>query len=277
MPTPLLLDPGAVADDLIAAPKAPPISSGPDPEVIDTAGRIFDPKLFRRHHDGTPFRNVQGEFMPRGARKNSNGSNGSTDLPAHQEKNGTAPSAEEVSPGQGPIPSTPEINAWGATERRQASGIPEPAPAPPSPEATPPGASVPAPPIGIDTSEDAAELATRTLYFTAGCFFGDMEEATPDKLEHENLRQSAAAYIRTLGWRGTAGTLMLVRVAAYLLKVARKPKGAATVKKWLEDFKTRRKADAAKAVKPEVNGSGRATHAPVSLVPSGRYTERAGA
>jgi hypothetical protein len=269
MNEPLLLDPGTVADDLLSSPTIEPKTETelPKPSVEgakDPAGRVFDPARYRSRPDGTPFLNKQGYFMPRGGRKPSS----STPQP---------PPAADPGPVATPAPE-PEKSAWDATERASAAGETLPPVATPGDPAQAPGA----PPNGpnpsaqtiADTSEDAAELGTRTLYFTVGCVFGSMDEANPEKLEHENLRSALAAYIRTLGWKGTAGTLAFVRVAAYVLKVARKPKGAETVKKWMADFKARRRA-APKPVQPVPSTPGqRAENAPVSIMP--RFSERVG-
>ena len=267
MSEPLLLDPGSVAEELIAGPPSAPAPSTveakpaskepkeakapliPAEQVKDKSGRFFDPSK-HKIRDGKPLINVHGFFMPRGGTSNEK-----------------IRQREQAAAGQ------VGAGAWSAEDKAESSG----APAPADPQKNEASAGGPtqaeATANANDASNDAAEVATRALYFTVGSLINSMDEATPTAAEHENFRLSAAAYFRTLGWKGTALTCFVLRVLAYLLNVAQKPAAAAKVKEWLAEFRAKKKAP--RPVEPEANEPTRkATSAPVSIVNGVRLTER---
>jgi hypothetical protein len=226
MNEPTLLSPDAVAANLMAAPSEPaapvPVSEKQIPITpdgkIDKGGKIFDPARHKSNSDGTPFLNRHGRFMPIGGRKK---------LGAAET---TAPLVDDPA---APL-NQPEPPVWSEAARAAAAA--------PSPEAQAAAGKTAGPAAALteDQSDDAAEVLTQTLYFTVGVLIGSTEAATPEKSEHVNFCKAASAWIRTTGWKGTALTCFVLRVCAYLLRVARKPEAAETIQKWMRAFKEKK-------------------------------------
>lgn len=292
MSTPTLLDPAAVAADLIGAapaaavapaatptPSAPqtqptaeiPAPSGPKMPTpdgkIDRAGRVFDAARYKSRPDGSPFLNKDGYFMPIGGKRKAVA--GAAPAPAAQPIQPAAPDSKTLFDA---LPPGPSGAAWSDVQQAEAAkAVPNPAAA----EAAAEAAKADDPMAGVDTSADAAEVLTRTLYFTTGVLIGSVDEATPPKSEHENFRQAAAAYIRTTGWKGTPLVCLILRTCAYLLSTFQKPKAAAKVQEWLSDF---RKAKPAQYVAPERPQPAQSQQTRPASAPAyvGGFSERAG-
>jgi hypothetical protein len=273
MNEPLLLDPSSVASSLLALPEAPPPAPVPSAEdLVDGAHRKFDPTRHKSKPDGTPFVNKYGFFMPIGGKRSR-----STPAPVAQPAAASTPPAQEPNAAAASIPPKPpeaEKPAWGPAAHAAAAGV-DFTPQPERTETPPPAPGTPTPPPaaapGIDNSEEAAEVGTRALYFTVGILIGSPEEATLDKAEHANFHRAAAAYIRSTGWKGTPLTCLVLMVCAYLLRTFQKPVAAAQVKKWLADFKAKKKPPV--PVQPSAPAAGVAQQANASLKP--RFVERA--
>ena len=235
------LDPSAVAANLMATPAAtaaPAVSYGPAPVPVKDR-RPWDSNKFKSRPDGTPFVNRQGYYMPKGGKKplrvyTAVGSEVPSAVPMTPPAEPDQPAPEvlpvaEPSPAPAAAPVAPEVPAWSAAEQAEAgkaaagSGMPGAAPAPDAE-------------TGVDNSADAADVGCNVLYFIVGLIFDAHEEATPGKAEHENFVRTAAAYIRTTGWRATAGIAFLLRCLAYVLSVMRKPKAAAKVREYVNDM-----------------------------------------
>jgi len=195
-------------------PVVAPVTHGPAP--IDKAGRLFDPKHYRANADGSPFLNAKGYFMPRGGRK------AKTAGPVV-----TASAAPIAAPA---VPLPPAVDAWSASDRATAAGVPSGQPGEPGEAAGPSAAGQAAPPVG--KSSDAAEVGCRAVYTAAGLVFGAPDEATPPPAEHKNYVEAAAAYIDYRGWKFVGGLALVVCALAYLLRMASKPKTEARIKKW---------------------------------------------
>lgn len=277
MNEPTLLSPDAVAAGLMAAPAEspkptpPPVSEKPIPITpdgrIDKGGKIFDPGHHKANPDGTPFLNKHGRFMPIGGRKKLGAAANvrPENAPPQREPVRAETSAPMVDAPAAPAPTPP---AWSEADRAAAAA--------PAPEAASAGATgaAPAAAVGQDQSDDAAEVFTNTLYFTVGVLIGSTDEATPEKSEHENFCKAASAYIRTTGWKGTAFTCFALRICAYLLRVARKPKASETVQGWLNNFKNKKKPPvAAEPVKPSPEQEAKPANA-VIVYPGTGYGER---
>lgn len=189
------------------APESAPAPASPDsasPGTTDAKGTPFDPaRHVPRLHPRT------GRWMPRGGRKP-----------------GVTPPASPP-PGESPA---------GAPAP---SYIPEEEPPPPANEDAKAGESAtPA----VDHSDDAGEVVCSSIEVIAGIVFDAPEDCTPAPAEHKNMVRAVAAYIRAKGWQATAGVGILLMFGAYLLRVLRKPKPNATVRRWVGLDKAAEKA-----------------------------------
>lgn len=165
--------------------------------TADAHGTPYDPA---RHIPSLHPRT--GRWMPRGGRKA-----------------GAMP-APSASPGASPEPSAPPQPSYIPAEEPppQASADPQPsAPPPPS----------------VDHSDDAGEVVCSSIEVIAGIVFDAPEDCTPAAAEHKNMVRAVAAYIRAKGWQATAGVGLLLMFGAYLLRVLRKPKPNATIRRWV--------------------------------------------
>jgi hypothetical protein len=222
---------------------------------------VFNPQKHKSvQPGGAPFVNKYGYFMPIGG----------------QSASAVRRTAAAVAAAQA-VPL--EAAAWSPEEQANGAGVPyeEPGGQDARP-GTPPGAPGVQPmPENDPGANDAAEVATRALYFAVGSIFGSLEEATPTALEHQNFKDGAAAYFRSVGWRSTALTCIILRCLAYVLTVAHKPAASAKIKEWIAEYKAKKKA-APKPVEPTANEPSRqATPANAAIVSNGapRYSERA--
>lgn len=257
MNAPTQLDPLAVATNLIAHTEPQPAAAEP---IRDKAQRIFDPAIFRARPDGSAFLNQHGFFMP-ASRKRGLGLRTLAQIASAQPgappvppapvptppvpvpgPSVPVPSPNPGGPGIGDLPKTSAASAasapqaWTEAEKAAAGAIP-PQSDPSAASAQPGGATAQANAELIDSTEDAAEVWTRATYFGVGMLFKMPEESTPSKAEHEQLRRVAAAYLRSLGFKGSARVAVLLAFAAYLLRFVNKPAAAAKVQAWAVSWK----------------------------------------
>ena len=252
MDTPTVLSPDAVAAELLGAQPATPQPTAPVQPATEPAPRgqplsAFRKGFHRENPDGSPFRNRYGNFMPRGGRKSSPSAVAVSDTAPQP----TAPIQPVTEPTAGTVPapvseaasqvSAPEKPAWSAAERAAAASTAVPV------DSVPANAQQ----AEIDTSADAAEVAAEALFFCVGAIFNAHDEATPAKPEAEKLVRVLAAWIRSTGWRGTAGICALLAVVAYLLRFLRKPKASAKVQDWIGQLKTSARIEKAVPVQPQ--------------------------
>jgi hypothetical protein len=183
----------------VSADSAPALdASQPAAGTLDAKGTPFDPS---RHIPRTHPRT--GAWMPRGGRKA-----GAT--PPASANPGTAQTAPDAPPPASYIPA-------------------EEPPPPQSSDAKP--STPPAP--EVDHSDDAGEVVCSSVEVIAGIIFDAPEDCTPSAVEHKNMVRAVAAYIRAKGWQATAGVGLLLMFGAYLLRVLRKPKPNAAVRRWV--------------------------------------------
>lgn len=204
---------GNTASNAPEAPSPNIDASHPSAGTLDSKGTPFDAaRHVPRLHPRT------GRWMPRGGRK-----------PGVTPPAGSAPGASQDAPSAPPPPSY----------------IPPEEPAPASDEK--PGASAEPPPPTVDHSDDAGEVVCSSIEVIAGIVFDSPEDCTPAASEHKNMVRATAAYIRAKGWQASAGVGLLLMFGAYLLRVLRKPKPNATVRRWVGLDR----AERAKDVTPE--------------------------
>jgi hypothetical protein len=183
----------------VSADSAPALdASQPAAGTLDAKGTPFDPS---RHIPRTHPRT--GAWMPRGGRKA-----------------GVTPPAS-ANPGIAQTtPSTPPPASYIPAEEPPPPSADEPKPStPPAPE--------------VDHSDDAGEVVCSSVEVIAGIIFDAPEDCTPSAVEHKNMVRAVAAYIRAKGWQATAGVGLLLMFGAYLLRVLRKPKPNAAVRRWV--------------------------------------------
>jgi hypothetical protein len=77
----------------------------------------------------------------------------------------------------------------------------------------------------------------------AGVVFDAPEDCTPPLAEHKNMVRAVAAYVRARGWHIAAGFGLALMFAAYLLRIARKPRPAAKVRAWFSSSRAERARD----------------------------------
>lgn len=227
IPAATVQDPATVAAEMLAnVPQpAPEPQTAPEPSPAaepspdaprDAHGHAFRPGFHRENPDGTPYTNARGDYMPRGGRRKG------------------VPNA----------PTPPPAQPWSEAERRAAvspppaESSPESQPAapgtPPPAESAAPGATMPG---AVDLSESGAEVGCRVVYTLSGAIFNAFEDCEPAAREHDQLRKSLAAYIRSKGWTATAGWAIFLEFCGYLLRLVRKPGPSKQLRAWFADWR----------------------------------------
>ncbi len=195
------------ADQAVTPPAVTPPSPAPAPAPAaptsgetDAGGVPFDPaKHTGKKHPKT------GRWMPRGGRK-----------PGHK-------SADPAPAGA----------AWSDAERAAATAPATPANA----ELIDDGHPAPAPGAPpVAKAKDAAEVACRSIYAVVGAVTKSGAEAKADPEDHENLRDTAAAYIESKGWTFVGLFAVGIALLAYFLRIGERPKVSA----WAKDFFSRK-------------------------------------
>ncbi len=199
----------ASAENGAAGSLTPPAPDAPR----DARGHVFRPEFHRLGSDGKPFVNKHGLFMPRGGRKPKN----------------FAPPPPPMAPGESP---------WSSAEKTAASAPP---PVVDEKKKEEPAAAAPTSHADIsDNSDDASEVFCRAIYTVTGFAFDAPAECQPRPAEHDNMRRAFAAYLRSKGWKSSAGVGIVLMLAAYLLRVLGKPVPAAKLKSWFADWRANR-------------------------------------
>lgn len=185
----------------ILAPAGSTPAPAPTSAEVDSRGVPFDPArhLPRKHPIG-------GQWMPKGGRK------------PKVAKPAPSPTPEAARPAA-PVESFIPADVPAAEKPAEATAAER------APEAH---AEI------VDHSEDAAEVVCRAAQFGAGMVLDAPEDVTPAPAEHKSMTKATAAYIRTKGWQATAGVALFLVFAAWILRIANKPRPREKIRGWLK-------------------------------------------